>query len=130
MKLILGSDYSFLERYGYALTGIPKEDMRIGYITTAGTKAHDPSFLEQRESSLRRNGYIFESIDLTRKSTSEIRRFFAEKNLIQVEGGNTFYLLKIIRETGFDILLDEFLCAGKVVREFFLGVFTNSQTLR
>ncbi|MFA5936306.1 MAG: hypothetical protein WC822_00300 [Candidatus Paceibacterota bacterium] len=35
MKLILGSDLSFLLKYGYALTGIPKDQMKIGYITTA-----------------------------------------------------------------------------------------------
>jgi len=35
MKLILASDLSFLFKYGYELTGIPKDQMRIGYITTA-----------------------------------------------------------------------------------------------
>ena len=114
MKLILGSDYSFLEKYGYALTGIPKQEMRIGYITTAGTKAHDPSFLRKRKSDMRADGYAFEEIDLTGKSLSEMRDFFEEKNIIQMEGGNTFYLLKVIRETGFGTLLDEFLHAGKI----------------
>jgi len=39
MKLILGSDLSFLLKYGYDLTGIPKDQIRIGYVTTASKGA-------------------------------------------------------------------------------------------
>ncbi|MEI7765788.1 MAG: hypothetical protein WCI93_04385, partial [bacterium] len=35
MKLILASDYTFLLKYGYNLTGIPKDQMKIGYVNTA-----------------------------------------------------------------------------------------------
>ncbi|MEK7557991.1 MAG: hypothetical protein AAB530_02170 [Patescibacteria group bacterium] len=39
MKLILASDLSFLLKYGYNLTGIPKSEMKIGYVTTASKGA-------------------------------------------------------------------------------------------
>ena len=45
---------------------------------------------------------------------SQDRNFFQDKNIIHVEGGNTFYLLKAIRETGFGGLLNEMINEGKV----------------
>ena len=115
MKLILGSDYTFLLKYGYGLTGIPKNQMKIGYITTASKKArtHQQFFLDVKKT-ITENGYSLEEFDFEGKSENEIRKFFKDKNVIQVEGGNTFFLLKIIRETGFDKILKEFLKEGKV----------------
>ena len=41
--------------------------------------------------------------------------FFKNKNVIHVEGGNTFYLLKAIRESGFAEVLKELLNEGKSI---------------
>jgi len=114
MKLILASDLSFLLKYGYDLTGIPKADMQIGYVTTAAKGARDQAFFENVERQITDAGYDFEKFDIEGKSTEEMRAFFADKNVIHIEGGNTFYLLKVIRETGFAEVLDELLREGKV----------------
>ena len=114
MKLILGSDMSFLVKYGYDLTGIPKADMRIGYVTTAAKGVRTKEFFVNLERQVAETGYDFEKFDIEGKSAEEMRSFFAGKNVIHIEGGNTFYLLKAIRETGFALVLDELLKEGKV----------------
>jgi len=114
MKIILGSDLSFLLKYGYAQTGIPKDQMKIGYVTTAAKGSRNETYIERHESVMKENGYDFEEIDIETKSLEELKRFFKDKNVIQVEGGNTFYLLKAIKEASFDKMLAELLGQGKV----------------
>ena len=114
MKLILASDLSFLLKYGYNLTGISKSEMKIGYVTTASKVVRDKTFFEKVEKTISENGYDFEKIDIEGKSKNEILNFFKNKNVIHIEGGNTFYLLKAIRESGFAEILKELLSEGKV----------------
>ncbi len=114
MKLILSSDLSFLLKYGYALTGISKEEINIGYVTTASNVTRTKSFFVDVKNKIKENGYKFEEIDITGKTQDEMLNFFTDKNVIHVEGGNAFHLLKIIREVGFDDVLKKLLNDGKV----------------
>lgn len=116
MKIILASDLSFLLKYGYALSGIPKDQMKIGYVTTASKGARNFGKIVQEVimPSIKENGYSLEEIDIVGKSKDELRNFFKDKNVIYIEGGNTFYLLKAIRETGFAEILKELLEEGRV----------------
>jgi len=113
MKLILASDLSFLLKYGYDLTGIPKDQMKIGYITTA-SKGDRGDFSRKLKYAIKDAGYNFEEIDIEGKTKEEIKNFFKDKNIIHMEGGNTFYLLKAIRKTGFADILKELLDEGRV----------------
>jgi dipeptidase E len=114
MKLILASDLSFLLKYGYNLTGIPKDRMKIGYITTASKGARDQSFFVNVKNGIKENGYAFEEIDIEGKTKEELKNFFMDKNIIHMEGGNSFYLLRAIREAGFAEVLKELLEEGKI----------------
>lgn len=116
MKLILGSDLSFLLKYGYGLTGIPKDQMKIGYVTTAskGNSENGKLFAEKIKNIIKENNYSFKEIDIENKSKKELRNFFKDKNIIHIEGGNTFYLLRAIRKTGFAEILKELLNEGKI----------------
>lgn len=113
MKLILASDRTFLLRYGYACTGIPKDAMEIGYVTTAAKVARTPLFFEETKNMMRANGYAFEEVDIAGKTREWVRDFFRKKNVMQIEGGNTFYLLKVVKETGFDETLRVWCGEGK-----------------
>lgn len=116
MKIILASDLSSLLKYGYALTGISKEKMKIGYVTTAskGARKFGQRVQEVIIPTIKENGYDLEEIDIKDKSKEELLSFFKDKNIIHIEGGNTFYLLKVIRETGFADVLKELLKEGKI----------------
>ena len=115
MKLILASDFSFLLKYGYKLTGITKNEMKIGHITTAyKVSRNNIDFFKKVSETIKENGYDMEDFDIEGKTKEEIRDFFKDKNVIHVEGGNTFYLLKAIRETGLSEILKELLDEGRV----------------
>jgi len=113
MKIILASDLSFLLKYGYNLTGIPKDQMKIGYVTTAA-KGDRGDFSRNLKYEIRENGYDFEEIDIEGKTKDELRKFFKDKNIIHIEGGNSFYLIRAIRETGFAEVLKELFEESKV----------------
>src|SRR3989344_4063791 len=96
MKIILASDLSFLLAEGYALTGIPKEEMRIGYVITASKGDSNTDYVRKLEKDIAESGYKFEEYDIEDKTARQLREFFSDKNVIQVEGGNTYYLLNAL----------------------------------
>ena len=79
--------------------------------------------------TIAKNGYSFEEIDIEGKSKDELRNFFKDKNIIHIEGGNTFYLLKAIRETGFDEILKKLLNEGKIYIGTSAGAYVMCPTI-
>lgn len=112
MKLLLTSKEKFLIKKGYDLLNIPKDKLRIGYITTALKVVTDTKYLnymEEYETEMTNRHIRFEKFDIENKDEAEIRDFFKDKNVIQVCGGNPFYLLRAVRESGFDRVLKDLL---------------------
>src|SRR3989338_961931 len=112
MKILLASNGKFSIEEGYKFLGIPADQIRVGYITTASKGAKSLDYLERHKQEMAQVGYSYEEFDIEGKNKEEILDFFADKNVIHVEGGNTFYLLKVIRETGFDEVLKTLLDRG------------------
>lgn len=115
MKLLLASKEKFLIKKGYSLLNIPKDKLRIGYINTALKVVEDTEYLaymKEYEEEMVKNNIYFERFDIKDKTEKEIREFFADKNVIQVSGGNPFYLLKTVYESGFDKILKDLLNDG------------------
>lgn len=112
MKLLLASNGKFLIDRGYALLRMQKSDIRIGYVTTASKGVEDVQYLEDHKQAMRECGYAFEELDIEGKTKRQLYEFFKDKNVIHVEGGNTFYLLKAFRETGCDVIAKELLARG------------------
>lgn len=115
MKLLLASKEKFLLHTGYALLGIPKEQLRIGFITTAFSVVDDKeyrTYMHEYITEMRANNIFFEEYDIHGKSEHDIRAFLADKNVVQFSGGNPFYLLKAIYESHCDTVLHDVLQAG------------------
>lgn len=129
MKIILASDNSFVWAHGYDATGLTRDQLRIGYVTTAANTAHDPAYVDETRQAMSAAGLSFEEIDVLGKSEDELRAFFRDKNVIQVKGGNTFYLLKAIRASGFAAVLREELTAGKAYIGTSAGVYIMCPTI-
>ncbi len=129
MKILLASDMGFLLNTGYNALGIPKEKMKIGYVTTAAKGARAKSFFEEVKNTMRNAGYFAEEIDIEGKTKDQLRDFFKDKNIVHIEGGNTFYLLKAIRETGFDEILEELLAQGKICIGTSAGAYIMCPTI-
>ncbi|HRH32802.1 MAG TPA: Type 1 glutamine amidotransferase-like domain-containing protein [bacterium] len=125
MKILLASIEKFLIKEGYSHLGIPRDKLRIGRVTTAIKGSQDGSFktyMEEYKQDMIKEGIYFEEIDIKDKSTEEIYTFFEDKNVIQVEGGSPFYLLKYARAVGFDNIVKNLLDKGLV----YVGCSTGS----
>ena len=59
----------------------------------------DLAYLERNRVFFKANGYDIEELDLDGKNEKELRKILQDKELVYVEGGNTFYL----RTYAFDI---------------------------
>ena len=117
MKLLLASKEKFLINEGYKHLGIPKNELRIGRVTTAIKAAQDEEFkayMEEYRQDMVNSGIYFEEIDIKDKTKEEIYNFFEDKNIIQVEGGNPLYLLKCAREVDFENILKDLLNKGLI----------------
>lgn len=117
MKLLLTSKEKFLTSKGYHFLGIPKDQLKIGYITTAlkaTTNSKYLSYMKEFETEMKNDHIHFEEFDVTGKTEKEIRDFFKDKNVIQVCGGNAFYLLRAVRESGFDKVLTDLVNEGLI----------------
>ncbi len=111
-KLLLASNGEFLIKKGYDLLGIPREQIKIAYIITASKAASDKKFLDIHKESMKEQGLNFEEIDIEGKTKEELYKLLDGKNVIHIEGGNTFYLLKAVKESGFDQVLKDMVSRG------------------
>jgi len=111
-KLLLASDGGFLINEGYKLLGIATKDLNIGYVTTAKKGVTDWGYVNRHMQAMTAQGYAFEEIDIEGKTKRELSNFFDDKNVVQVEGGNTFYLLKAVKENNFGVILKELVDRG------------------
>lgn len=113
-KLLLSSNGSFITEKGIGFFFDDASKVKLAYITTAGKGSRDKTYIENHKEQLARKGYGFEEIDIEGKNEDELRRLLDGKNVIFVEGGNTFYLLKAVRESGFDKVIKELIVKGVI----------------
>lgn len=112
--LLLLSSGSFLDQDLTRYIGKPLKDLRIAHIINAskGKGVSDLSYIERTKERFNKNNCYFEDIDLDGKNEEELRDILKNFNAVFVNGGSTFYLLKAIRESGFDKVIKELLPQG------------------
>ena len=100
-------------------------DYKVAFITTAALDRGDenPSWLEYYRKELREFGIIdIEDIDLRKFNKQTLREKLQNKDIIYVNGGNTYYLIKYVKENGFGELLPKLLDQDKL----YVGVSAGS----
>lgn len=129
MKLLLCSNGSaFLDNIKRVFAG-NLSDIKIGYITTASKVSKDISHMLECQAGLREMGIGYQEIDLMGKNQFELREFFRDKNMIYTEGGNTFYLLEAMRESGFVELVRELVNEGMIYAGASAGAYVACPTI-
>ncbi|HBP00441.1 TPA: hypothetical protein DD617_04630 [Candidatus Uhrbacteria bacterium] len=114
ITLILTSAGMRMKNEILALLPKPAHQMKVAHIITAAKGEPDPSFAVRDVTFMRDLGFTVEDIDLEGKSIEELRPLFVDKDIVYVQGGNTFYLMKYICESGFDQLVQELIQQGKI----------------
>ena len=123
MKTLLLTSAGFQVR-NEILKILPKspKELKLVHITTASKDEISNDYVKKETEIMKRLGFQVTEADIKGMSESETRKLLEDKDIIYVQGGNTYWLLKWVRESGFD----------KVVRELveksviYIGVSAGS----
>ncbi len=100
----------------------PFKDIKTAHITTASKSVPSTAYLERHRQLYKENNYNMKELDIDGKTEQELREILSNFEAVFVEGGNSFYLLKSIRESGFDKVIKELLPKGLI----YIGVSAGS----
>lgn len=100
----------------------PPNELKLANIITASKVKKDVSFVEKQNRQLEDAGFQIEEVDIAGKNNDQLRTILDDKDILYVQGGNTFYLLKHVRESGFGQLVKAYLEQGKI----YVGVSAGS----
>lgn len=92
----------------------PAEQIKLAHITTASKVEPDTSWMQEEVDEMQKLGFQVEEIDIAGMSEDALRDALVGKDIIYVQGGNTFYLLKHVRESGFDTIVKELIERGVI----------------
>lgn len=115
MKTIILASSSFITTNNVD-TFLPKKiaDSKIAYITTASKTVNDTGYIERHRQQMKERNFLYTEIDIAGKNESELKKALNGHDIILVEGGNTFYLLKAVRESGFENVIKDLISRGIV----------------
>ena len=95
---------------------LPKKitDCKIAYIITASKKVNDTNYIDRHRQKMNELNFSYTEIDIAGKNENELKKTLDGHDIVMVEGGNTFYLLKAVRESGFENIIKELIEKGVV----------------
>ena len=94
-----------------------KKNPKVAWIITASKTKENSNFLNRDLQEFIKQGITPHIYDINNKTVDDFSKDFVDFDLIYMEGGNSFYLLKSIRESGFDKFLEEW-----IVSKPYIGV--------
>ena len=92
--------------------GRPPETVRMVFIPTAGNPDKDVWWIDKDRDVLTQMGFRYTELDIAGRSPKELQESLHSVDLVYIAGGYTYYLLEQVRNTGFDIVLTEFIHRG------------------
>ena len=125
-KLLLTSQGLQKELQETFLDLLPKQpkDIKVSFITTAALgEENNPQWLTVYRDQLKLLGISnIKDLDIRGKTYKLLQNILYETDIIFMNGGNSFYLLKWVKESGFDVLLPQLLSKGII----YIGVSAGS----
>lgn len=100
----------------------PASQIKLAHIITASKAEKNISYLEKDKEKMLGAGFQVEDIDIEGKTEKELRDLLGSKDIIYVQGGSAFYLLKCVRESGFDKVVKDLINKGAI----YIGVSAGS----
>lgn len=86
--------------------------VRVLFIPTAGNVNKDVWWIDKDRDVLGKMGFRITELDIAGKPPQKLEAALQNTDMVYVAGGNTFYLLQQLRDTGFDKLLTQYVEAG------------------
>jgi len=87
---------------------------KVAHITTAqkGVPEKEQFYIDNQQKKLHDNGIDYEEIDLDDYDKNSLFEKIEKFKAVYVAGGNTYYLLKAVRSSGFDKIIKNLLNKG------------------
>lgn len=82
------------------------------FIPTAGNLDNDIWWIDKDRDVLAKMGFKINELDIENTSKNIMQDALSKCDLVYVAGGNTFHLLKVLRQSGFDAILTDFVNKG------------------
>ena len=85
----------------------------VSFIPTASKTEKVDFYVEAAKYLLQKMGFVIDELDIATASYDEIKHKLETNDFIYVTGGNTFYLLQALKESGADAIITQQIHAGK-----------------
>lgn len=108
-KILLASNGKAAIELLLKTTDKPPKELKVAWITTAKKGVDDLTYLSDRIKHTKGLGLKLEEIDLDNYKQETLREKLINYDVVFVDGGNTFYLLKAVKKSGFDKIIVELL---------------------
>jgi len=109
----------------------PSYDVTVAFITTAAKPQEDLGYVKKDWDIMKEEmRFNVEEVDIEGKTESEVMRLLEIRDIIFVEGGNTFYLLKAMRACNFEKVIRKLLKQGKVYMGASAGSIVAGRTIK
>lgn len=109
----------------------PAYDITVAFITTAGKPEENLDYLKKDWNIMRDEmGFNIEEVDIEGKTEHQVFELLKLKDIIFVEGGNTFYLLNAMRKCNFERIIKKLLKQGKVYIGASAGSIVVGRTIK
>jgi dipeptidase E len=122
MMLLTSSGMTGSKQDIMAILPKPPEDIRVAHIITATKPEEDKSYAIEDERLMKEAGFNVEQIDIEGKNQAQLLHLLINFDIIYVQGGNTFYLLKCMRDSGFKKVMKKLFRIGII----YIGVSAGS----
>ena len=84
------------------------------FIPNAGDPYDNKDFVEADKNALKKYGLNIVEMDVKNKNEEEIREMIDGADIVLVAGGDTFYLMEKLKESGADKIIKEFVVRGGI----------------
>ncbi len=107
----------------------PPKELKLANIVTAANVRTDRKYLIKQNLLLQQAGFQIKEVDIAGMRPEDVHRSLEDQDIIYVQGGNTFYLLKCARESGFISLVPKMLDQGKIYIGISAGAYIACPTI-
>lgn len=114
IKMFLSSSFCDVVSLFKDFAGEEVAGKRVTFIPTASIVEEYVGHVENDKEAFESLGIIVDVLELSTASSADIKEKITSNDYIFISGGNSFYLLQELKETGADLLIKEQVSNGKL----------------
>ena len=122
MMLLTSSGMAGSKQDIMAILPKPADDIRVAHIITASKPEDNKFYVEEDERLMKEAGFNVEQFDIEGKNETQLMHMLLGFDIVYVQGGNTFYLLKQMRACNFKKVMTKLFREGVI----YIGVSAGS----